>query len=62
MRFLRHWGGSLFGSANDCTSVQIAAFLWRAYSKWRIQLHSTPEKDHLKLVAVIIREADHAGA
>lgn len=26
-------GGGLFGSANDCTRAQIAAFLFRAYSK-----------------------------
>lgn len=26
-------GGRLFGSANDCTRAQIAAFLWQAYSK-----------------------------
>lgn len=32
MRLLRHWG-RLFGSANDCTRAQIAAFLWQAYSK-----------------------------
>lgn len=26
-------GGRLFGSANDYTRAQIAAFLWRTYSK-----------------------------
>ena len=26
-------GGGLFGSANDCTKAQIAAFLFRVYSK-----------------------------
>ena len=26
-------GGGLFGSANDCTRAQIAAFLWRLYAK-----------------------------
>ena len=26
-------GGGLFGSANDCTRVQIAAFLWRLYAE-----------------------------
>lgn len=26
-------GGGLFGSTNDCTRAQIAAFLFRAYSK-----------------------------
>ena len=26
-------GGGLFGSANDCTRAQIAAFLWRLYAE-----------------------------
>lgn len=33
MRFLRHWGVRPFGSANDYTRAQIAAFLWWVYSK-----------------------------
>ena len=28
-------GGGLFGSANDCTRAQIAAFLWRLYAEKR---------------------------
>ena len=26
-------GGGRFGSANDCTRAQIAAFLWRLYAE-----------------------------
>ena len=26
-------GGDLFGSNNDCTRAQIAAFLWRLYAE-----------------------------